>query len=78
MKLYSLKMENYSQILIALVALCFLPQIHLLIIFLITCIVELFIKLFRLVIDLLGIFVCLIIFCPQVLLLIIFCIYKLL
>lgn len=70
-------MENYSQMLIALVAICFLPQIHLLIIFLITCIIELFNKLFRLIIDLLGILFCLIVFCPHLLFLIIFCIYIL-
>ncbi len=74
-------MENYSLMLIALIALvaiCFLPQIHLLIIFLTIYIVKLLNKLLRLIIDVLGTFFCLMFFCPTVLLLIIFCAVSLL
>jgi hypothetical protein len=74
MIVYSYKMENYTLVSVGLIIIIFLPQIHLLSIFLITCIVELFNKLLRLVIDLLGIFFCLLVFCPVVLFLIIFCI----
>ena len=65
-------MDNYTLIIFGLIIIGFLPQIHLLSIFLIMCIVDLFNKLLRLVIDLLGIFFCLIFFCPTALLLIIF------
>jgi hypothetical protein len=78
MNLYSLKMENYSKILIALVAICFLPQIYRLTTCLTMYIAKLLNKLLRLIIDLLGIFFCLIFFCPTVLLLIIFCAVNLL
>jgi hypothetical protein len=78
MIVYSYKMENYTLASVGLIVLFFLPQIHLLSIFLITCIVELFNKLLRLVIDLLGIIFCLLVFCPVVLFLIIFCIGLLL
>jgi hypothetical protein len=65
-------MDNSTLIIFGLIIIGFLPQIHLLSIFLFMFIVELFNKLFRLVIDLLGIFFCLIVFCPPVLFLIIF------
>jgi hypothetical protein len=80
MILYSLKfkMDHSSLIIFGLVIIGFLPQIHLLSVLLITLVVELFYKLLRLVIDLLGIFVCLIIFCPVVLFLVIFLINILL
>ncbi len=71
-------MDHSSLIIFGLVIIGFLPQIHLLSVLLITLVVELFYKLLRLVIDLLGIFVCLIIFCPVVLFLVIFLINILL
>jgi hypothetical protein len=71
-------MENLSVIITGLIIIGFLPQIHLLMTLFIMCIGKLFNKLFRLVIDLLGILFCLIFFCPPViLLLIIFFIYYL-
>jgi hypothetical protein len=74
MIVYSYKMENYTLMLVGLIIICFLPQIHLLSILLITCIVELFNKLLRLVIHLLGMFFFLIFFSPVALLFIIFCV----
>jgi hypothetical protein len=65
-------MDNPILIIFGLIIIWFLPQIHLLSIFLIMSIGELFSKLSRIIIDLLGIFVCLIIFCPVVLFLVIF------
>jgi hypothetical protein len=70
-------MEFSTLIIFLLVIIGFFPQIHLLSMFLIMFIVDLFYKLSRIIIDLLGIFVCLIIFCPIGLFFTFFCIYIL-